>query len=193
MSMQNSHQLSEVKVMLARGTKGNGIASIAKTSTSGLVDTYTITYDDGAKETFNVTNGSSIASISKTSTVGLVDTYTITLTDGTTGGTFTVTNGQDGEQLVTTDFTILSTDWSANAGSDASDFPYVCEISSALYSNTYVPAEVLLLGADASDYPSSSELDAIGLVDQYIKFTASGIRLRATAAPSVTLTLVVRG
>jgi hypothetical protein len=86
--------------MLARGTKGNGIASIVKTSTSGLVDTYTITYDDGAKETFNVTNGSSIASITKTSTVGLVDTYTITLTDGTTGGTFTVTNGQDGEQLV---------------------------------------------------------------------------------------------
>ena len=193
MSMQNSHQLSEVKVMLARGTKGNGIASIVKTSTSGLVDTYTITYDDGAKETFNVTNGSSIASITKTSTVGLVDTYTITLTDGTTGGTFTVTNGQDGEQLVTTTFAIATTDWTANAGTDAADFPYVCEISSVLYSNTFIPAEVLLLGADASDYPSSSELNAIGLVDQYIKFTASGIRLRATSAPSVTLTLVVRG
>lgn len=196
MSMQNSHQVSIVKVMLARGVKGKGIASIVKTSTSGLVDTYTITYDDGSKTTFNVTNGedgTSIASITKTSTVGLVDTYTVTLTDGTVGGTFEVTNGRDGTELVTTNFTILSTDWTANAGTDATDFPYVCEISSALYSNTFIPAEVLLLGADSSDYPSSSEMDAIGLVDQYIKFTASGVRLRATAAPSVTLTLVVRG
>jgi hypothetical protein len=191
--MQNSHQLSEVKVMLARGVQGKGIASIVKTSTSGLVDTYTITYDDGSKTTFNVTNGSSIASIDKTGTVGLVDTYTITMTDGTIGGTFEVTNGQDGEQLITTTFTILSSDWTANAGTDAADFPYVCEISSALYSNTYVPAEVLLLGSDPSDYPTSTEQEAIQSVDQYIKFTASGVRLRAATAPSVTLTLVVRG
>lgn len=40
-----------------QGADGNGIASIAKTSTSGLVDTYTITYDDTTTTTFNVTNG----------------------------------------------------------------------------------------------------------------------------------------
>ena len=34
-----------------------GIASIAKTSTSGLVDTYTITYADTTTSTFTVTNG----------------------------------------------------------------------------------------------------------------------------------------
>lgn len=34
-----------------------GISSIAKTSTSGLVDTYTITYSDGTTSTFSVTNG----------------------------------------------------------------------------------------------------------------------------------------
>jgi len=39
------------------GENGNGIASIVKTSTSGLVDTYTITYTDGTTTTFNVTNG----------------------------------------------------------------------------------------------------------------------------------------
>lgn len=33
-----------------------GISSIAKTSTSGLVDTYTITYTDGTTSTFTVTN-----------------------------------------------------------------------------------------------------------------------------------------
>lgn len=41
----------------ATGPAGNGIVSIAKTSTSGLVDTYTITYTDGTTTTFTVTNG----------------------------------------------------------------------------------------------------------------------------------------
>ena len=36
---------------------GNGISSIAKTGTSGLVDTYTITYNDATTQTFTVTNG----------------------------------------------------------------------------------------------------------------------------------------
>ena len=40
------------------GATGNGIASIAKTGTSGLVDTYTITYTNGQTTTFTVTNGS---------------------------------------------------------------------------------------------------------------------------------------
>lgn len=39
------------------GETGNGIASIAKTSTSGKVDTYTITMTDGSTATFTVTNG----------------------------------------------------------------------------------------------------------------------------------------
>ena len=37
--------------------RGNGIYSLVKTSTSGNVDTYTITFDDGSTETFDVTNG----------------------------------------------------------------------------------------------------------------------------------------
>lgn len=41
----------------AKGDTGNGIQSIAKTSTSGLVDTYTITYTNGQTTTFDVTNG----------------------------------------------------------------------------------------------------------------------------------------
>jgi plasmid maintenance system killer protein len=41
-----------------KGETGNGIESIEKTGTSGLVDTYTITFTDGSTTTFNVTNGS---------------------------------------------------------------------------------------------------------------------------------------
>ena len=40
-----------------KGADGNGITDISKTSTSGLVDTYTITFDDGGTETFDITNG----------------------------------------------------------------------------------------------------------------------------------------
>lgn len=98
MSIQNSHQISDVKVMLKVGADGSGIESIEKTGTSGIVDTYTITMTDGTKSTFTVTNGSSIESIEKTSTVGLVDTYTITLTNGDTS-TFEVHNASGGGML----------------------------------------------------------------------------------------------
>ena len=90
-------------------------------------------------------------------------------------------------------FTIASTDWVANTGSDATDFPYVCNIATTDYSDTFVPAEVMLLGADPSEYVTSTEQGAIDLVNQYVKFSATGIRLRATDAPAVTLSLIVRG
>ena len=79
------------------GATGNGISTIAKTGTSGLVDTYTITYTSGGTATFTVTNGADgetgngISSIDKTGTSGNVDTYTITYTDSDTD-TFDVTN-----------------------------------------------------------------------------------------------------
>lgn len=41
----------------ATGAQGVGISSIAKTGTSGNVDTYTITLTNGSKSTFTVTNG----------------------------------------------------------------------------------------------------------------------------------------
>lgn len=37
--------------------RGKGISSITKTGTSGLVDTYTITYSDGTTTTYTITNG----------------------------------------------------------------------------------------------------------------------------------------
>lgn len=37
--------------------KGKAVSNIAKTGTSGLVDTYTITYNDGTTTTYTITNG----------------------------------------------------------------------------------------------------------------------------------------
>ena len=90
-----------IGLVALKGAQGTSIASITKTGTSGLVDTYTILMTDGTTATFEVTNGekgdpgSSIVSITKTGTSGLVDTYTILMSDGTTS-TFTVTNGSGG-------------------------------------------------------------------------------------------------
>lgn len=75
-----------------RGETGNGIASITKTGTAVLTDTYTILFTDGTSTTFTVENGKGISGIEKTATTGLVDTHTITFNDSTTS-TFTVTNG----------------------------------------------------------------------------------------------------
>ena len=89
------------ELTVPNGADGVGIASIEKTSTAGLVDTYTITLTNSNTYTFEVTNGAKgdtgdgIARIEKTGAEGLVDTYTITMTSGSTA-TFTVTNGAKG-------------------------------------------------------------------------------------------------
>ena len=75
------------------------IDSISLSGTSGLIDTYTITFTDGSTSNFNVKNGAdgkSITGIAKTSTSGKTDHYDIDLSDGTTISGFDVTNGADG-------------------------------------------------------------------------------------------------
>lgn len=57
-----------------QGEDGVGIASISKTGSSGLVDTYTITYTDGDTDTFTVTNGSD-------ATVTIVSSWSATTSD----------------------------------------------------------------------------------------------------------------
>lgn len=93
MSIDNSHKIEDVKILLAKGVDGVGIEKIEKTGSSGIVDTYTITYTDSRKTTFEITNGNGIESIEKTSTVLLNDVYTITYEDGSTT-TYNVTNGR---------------------------------------------------------------------------------------------------
>ena len=89
---------SQQVVELEDGKDGVGIKSITKTGTSGLVDTYTITYTDDSTSTFQVTNGRGIVSIEKTDTNVLTDTYTITYNDNTTS-TFTVVNGNSVDNI----------------------------------------------------------------------------------------------
>lgn len=70
---------------IPRGDTGNGIDHIEKTSSSGLVDTYTIYFTDGDSTTFKVTNGRSAiitgVTASVTNTVGVPS---VTVTNGGT-------------------------------------------------------------------------------------------------------------
>lgn len=44
-----------------KGKDGRGISKVEKTATAGVVDTYTITYTDGTKSTFEIRNSDDVA------------------------------------------------------------------------------------------------------------------------------------
>ena len=85
---------------------GNGIVSITKTGTSGLDDTYTITFQDGSVKTYVVHNGNGIAN------AVLNADYTLTLnyTDGT-HDTVGPIRGAKGEQGVSITGAQLNSDY----------------------------------------------------------------------------------
>ena len=188
MSLQNSRQISDVKVMLKVGADGAGIADIEKTGTSGLVDTYTITLDDGRKKTFTVTNGNGIASIALTGTQDLVDTYTITFDNGDTE-TFEVTNGNYIEDIEKTSsvglvdtYTIHMVDGTAYTftvtnGSNATGSNIVVSTSDAelIGRNVSISQDGVVLQTlqfDSSGYANFRGIEATGTLD--ISSSASG-------------------
>ena len=68
-------ELNEQGPQGARGYTGNGISSYELTSSSGLTDTYTITFTDGNTTTVDVTNGRGITSITGPVSVGNIVIY----------------------------------------------------------------------------------------------------------------------
>lgn len=87
------------------GDTGASVTSVTKSSTSGLIDTYTINLSDGTTGgTFNVTNAKSITSVVKvsgTGAAGTTDVYRITYNNGDTFD-FSIYNGANGDGSVST-------------------------------------------------------------------------------------------
>lgn len=83
------------------GANGKGITSITKTGTSGLADTYTITYTDASTTTFTVTNGAdgnfvNVQDLTKTTSFILQSTdnkKTLFVENGASDITITVPSG----------------------------------------------------------------------------------------------------
>ena len=90
-----------------KGEDGNGIVSLVKTGSSGLVDTYTITFTNGETVTFDVTNGEKgdtgvgVSYVEYVETQGLYNIYRIVLTNGSFW-TFWTKNGEDGAPGINT-------------------------------------------------------------------------------------------
>lgn len=59
----------------ATGATGNGIVSVTKTGTSGLVDTYTILFTSGDSTTFTVTNGAPGSGLSEDAKSALLECF----------------------------------------------------------------------------------------------------------------------
>ncbi len=121
----------------ADGADGVGIASIEKTSTSGLVDTYTITYTDGDTDTFTVTNGK----------------------DGEDGSQVSITQIQiSGTKIAEVDIDGTKTElYAPSGGGGGSD--YSSEIASLSTENSLQTSEISSLSAENST--QSSEIDSL--------------------------------
>ena len=91
-----------------QGATGNGVASIVKTATLGLVDTYTVTFTDATTTIFDAANGvdglgvDHIAKTSGTGAGGTTDVYTVyaDFAEKQPLGTFNVYNGANGAGTV---------------------------------------------------------------------------------------------
>lgn len=86
------------------GVDGRGIASIAKTGTAGLIDTYQITYTDGSKSEYNVKNGGSLYDLAlETGYTGTKDEFLASMKgeDGTPGQDLRIDATGDIEELAT--------------------------------------------------------------------------------------------
>ena len=153
-----------------RGNTGNGIASVAKTGTSGVVDTYTVTFTDGNSTTFTVTNGSNISTISKTSTSGLTDTYTVTLTNGQTTQ-FSVNNGKS----------IVSITFTSNSGGGAQGTPGTYDTYTINYNDGDTSTFSVYNGANGAG--AVGKVDGISPVGDDVPLLTIGNGAPSTATP----------
>ena len=130
------------------GETGNGISNIRKTSTSGLVDTYTITYTDGTTTTFTVTNGQN-----GTGSVADVTQNGVSVLDGTVAKVVADANVQSdwNESDSTDDAYIKNKPSIPSATSDlTNDSNFVSDSGYVHTDNNYTSAEKSKLSGIAS-------------------------------------------
>lgn len=141
--------------------KGTGITSIAKTGTSGNVDTYTITFDDSSTETFTVTNG----------------------VNGTNGSTWYKGTALSGTGTSITGFPGVQNDFYLNSNTggvyvctktgaamvpDAAEWDYVMTLSGGGGGSTIIVIDNLTSGSSTDALSANQGRVLKGLVDQKV-------------------------
>lgn len=95
-----------------------------------------------------------------------------------------------GSVLVDRTFNVASTDWEANTDpTTETDYPYIAEITSSVYSNTSKPIWQM---NGVGTIPTLAEQEEIGYIIEAV-FSSSGITLYAIDEPTVALVLEVKG
>lgn len=166
------------------GTDGISIKSIAKTSTEGLVDIYTITFTNEKKAAFTVTNGKDgrgIKSIEKTSSNGNIDTYTITFTDDTKF-TYNVVNASSdsGGIVAETDPTVPS--WAKQPTKPS----YTAEEVGALPNTTKIPVNTSDLNND-NEFITKTVTDLVNYYTKSQSYSKDEIDNKLSAIPKFSI------
>lgn len=146
-------------------TEGNGIVSVEKTGSEGVVDTYTITFTDGTTETFTITNGGEDLKFDESGNtltrdalkdiqgrIELCGTYSIlsgktddNLTEKEAIGTIDVTYNEDAWDYTRTEEGIVYNDMTVYQMGEAAVVIEVNETNSIVY-NQIVDSEMEVVG-----------------------------------------------
>ena len=152
------------------GATGNGISTVAKTGTSGLVDTYTITFTNGNTTTFTVTNGAD-------GTVPIVTSWESTLSDSKVPSEKLTKNALDGKldnTIGSSAVTIASND--NIVITDTSDSNKVKKVANLLASQVKDSTAHSNIGSSANDTQATinSDIDT-ALSNKVSKSSTSGL------------------
>ena len=153
------------------GATGNGIASIAKTGTSGLVDTYTITYTDGNTFDFEVTNGQD-GEVTEAELEQTLDTFAEGVHEDLTSG--------NAEQLLSDNYTENTQPYLFRQTGGNSDREYLVKIVGGTLNWNQ------LVGLEASNYDNLSNV-SFSASNQNISLTVTSASSTLKAAKITTL------
>lgn len=93
--------------------------------------------------------------------------------------------------LIANEVNVPTSAWVSD--STSADYGYKAVISSALYSNNFIPQYVDLIPYSGSAFFSEGENEAKGILNPNVVFSASGVTFYASEIPSVALKFRVGG
>lgn len=146
----------------------------------------------------NIARGySSVSSYNKGDAVIYDNTLYRCLVDITTPEAFNLNHWERfyvadlNSNLIANEISVPTSSWVSD--STSADYGYKATISSALYSNNFIPQYVDMIPYDGSAFFSEDENEAKGILNPNIVINASGVTFYASEIPSVSLKFRIGG